>query len=206
MRGVVGWVGCMCMGINHPTQPARTSPRLSKTNLNTHITPQHPNHDSYVFWRYQGGYARGAMGTEDHPLRCTLGIDVLGAACPTCDGAHTAGAPCPPALGKASCCSSSDSSASSAGTADGGAGGPHGAGMRPRAVAGADAGEGGQGAQTIVYVKAGSADLAAPGTHLPVCTLKELGLDKRPAMPVPLLPPPSALAAAPLVALPPVRV
>lgn len=41
----------------------------------------------YVYWRYQGAYARGVMGREDGPLECTLGVNVLPLdACPEEDG------------------------------------------------------------------------------------------------------------------------
>lgn len=158
------------------------------------------------------------MGKEDHPLQCTLGVDVLTAAFTACApddapaGGNGAGSgsgsgggvgvaaaatntdgPCPPPLSEACCYSSS----SSAGTTDGAHGG-----MRP--VAG-EGGEGEKGAHTFVYFKASSVDLAAPGTHLPACSLKQLGLDKPPSTPAPLLAPPSALSQ-PLVAPPPVWV
>ena len=212
------------MGLSSIDRDRPTHPSYPPHPFPIPIHQRTPKQHSYVFWRYQGGYARGVMGKEDHPLHCTLGVDVLTAAFTACapDDAPAGGSgsgsgvgaavaatntdgPCPPSLSEACCYSSSSSSA---GTTDGaglgssnGGGGAH-SGVRP--VAG-EGGEGGKGAHTFVYLKASSVDLAAPGTHLPACSLKQLGLDKPPSTPAPLLAPPSALSQ-PLVAPPPMWV
>lgn len=186
--------------------------------------------DSYLYWRYQGAYARGVMGREDNPLECTLGVDVLYQPC-TCDydaaassspvttpragveeedeeeddgGAMVSspitGCGCAPSLGEAHCTYCVSASASSGGTSNGGSSGGRGL-AAGKCGDGAGAGE----EPAFLYIKASSLDLAPPGTHLPVCNPAQLGW-RKPLSSTPAPPPASAAALAPLLVPPFVKV